>query len=141
MRVTVLILGILVLLIGFSQLILGDWWIAKTRSLIEFSPSRWLGLITVLIGLILFIAADAKAIGMRDVMSLMGILFIVLGVYYVLNPGFWNKYTEDVFLNQPPDVQTRFLVITGLIRITFGVAMIYAATQRPRRRDTLREVR
>lgn len=141
MRAIVLVFGIVVLLVGFSELVTGHWWVGVSRSILEWPGLRWFGLFAAAIGAIVFLAAHWKLIGLRDVMTVMGLLFMAIGFHYVLDPEFWRRFSKDVFLDQPWAVQTRLLVITGLIRIALGAAMIYAATQQPRRRNAMPEIR
>ncbi len=133
MRVFVLIIGILVFLAGVSELLVGHWWLGTAKGILSSPSCRWLGIIDIVIGLLVFLAADRRLVGMPDVTRLFGLTILVVGFHFVIDPYFWFRLMSASFFDRSTAVQMRFLTISGLIRVVVGTVLAYAALEPPAR--------
>jgi hypothetical protein len=127
MRAAVLIVGVLVFLVGLSEVVAGQWWIGPAKSMAASPAVRWFGIVGVAIGVVMLLAAHRRLVGLRSFITLLGLMMVVFSAHYLVDPDFWNRVMADAFLDRSVAVQTRFLVIQGLIRMVVGAAVVCAA--------------
>ena len=119
-------IGLLMILVGISQFVLGTWWNGVSRKIIDSTRLRILGLIGLLIGGLFVYAAVEAVVNLHWYFWFLGLWSIVFSLVIIINPAFARRYSESVYLDRPRNEQLRFLYILGLIRILLGAIILYA---------------
>jgi hypothetical protein len=136
LRWIVLIIGVLVLLLGVSQIFWASWWLSILPSVMALQTLRILGIVALVIGVTLTLAAARRAVGLRILVYILGLLMLISGIALVIDPMFMKNTVYSFFLNKEPGPQMMLTRIGGVIRALIGAALIYAAA-RPARRTNV----
>jgi hypothetical protein len=127
-RRIVLVLGVLVVLIGLSQVLAASWWLRIMPGMMGSHGMRILGIVALLIGAVLVDAWIRRAVGLRPFVLVIGALMLVGGVVLLINPGTMNAMWAS-FMNRPHESQMTMTWIAGLVRAAIGALLVYAATK------------
>ncbi len=128
-RKILVVLAIVVVLIGLSQVILAQWWIKHLPNWIE-SPSFYVwGIWPLLFGVLLLLGVLEHAVGYREILAIVSILSIVGGILVLVHPQFVRDIAHAVFLNRSHSIRLVDLWIGGFARIAIGTLIILGLIQ------------
>jgi len=127
-RRIVLVLGVLVVVLGLSQVVAASWWLRIMPGIMGPHGMRILGVVALLIGIVLVDAGVKHAVGLRAFVLVIGALMLVGGVVLLVNPGMMNAFWAS-WMSRPHGSQMTMTWIAGLIRAVIGVLLVYAATK------------
>ena len=130
------IFAVLIILLGVSQLIFPFWWVKTALSVVDPSRIYLFAVIGIILGTLLIIAAKRGLIGLRTFMYIFGLIVIVSGIIYLINPGIPRETIRALFVDQPRGCSIGIIILSGLIRTVIGSIIIYALG-RPLARETL----
>lgn len=128
-RIITVILALLIVLAGFSQLVVPTWWDGFTESLINSMWLRLWGVVGILIGAVLIAASMKRTIGLRLFLWVFGWLAALGGLAILINPAPAAVYTRAIYLDRAPETRVVVMWLSGLLRIGLGAAIYYAVVK------------
>ena len=131
LRKIILVLAVLVILIGASQLVLMSWWPNVLRAFTNLVALRLLGLVGLFMGGAILLGAVQRLVGLRLFMSILGFYALASGFILLANPGLMRDLIYAIFLNRGSAFRVMILLFGGTIRIVIGAAMLYAVYRPP----------
>ncbi len=132
LRAIVAAIGILVMLVGLTELIFPDRLIEATDALMRPTALRILGIVELVLGLILIAAALNRAIGLTTFALILGTYVILIGIALIVAPGRLIGLSNALLLDASPATQSAVLGLSGVVRILIGAALFWS-TMRPLR--------
>lgn len=129
-RSLVFVIGILIVVIGVSQMAAANWWIDIMPKLMQPMNLQILGIIALVIGLILTTAALRHLVSLRPLVLVLGILMCLGGILLLANPCGAGETVRAMILSRPHEAQALMAQVGGLVRALIGVALIYAGSKR-----------
>lgn len=127
LRRIVALLGVLLILVGLSQLAWAGWWTGAVRSIYD-APLllRLLGVVGIVFGAILITAAAKRIVGLRALMYVVGVYSALTGLLVLASPSFGEDLVYAMMLGRSHAFRVLVIWIAGVIRIALGVALLYA---------------
>lgn len=139
MRRSVVLIGLLVVLAGLTEIILPEWSIFLAHGLFRVVPIVIAGIVGLVIGLVLLAAASRRLVGLRLFVMVVGGVAIALGLVAIAEPGLVKDLGYALLLRRSWGFQLAVLWTTGILRILLGGALVYAAMKPPPRPATLEQ--
>lgn len=130
-RRIVSVIGFIVVLAGLIEILFPVWTVNMAVSLYRIIPLRIAGSIGLAMGVVLVIAALKQQVRIRIFVLVLGGLFILFSIVAVAEPGLIRDLGYALVLRRSWGFQLAVLWITGLIRISIGSALLYAAAKPP----------
>lgn len=125
-RKILLVIGILITIVGLSQLVFVRWWVEHLPRLIE-SPSFYIwGLVPLLFGVVLLIGVLERAVGQRPLLAIISVISIIGGATMVAQPKFSKDIVDAIFGNRSHSIQLLVVAMGGLVRTLIGVVILWA---------------
>ena len=127
----ILIIGILVVLVGLSQVLFASWWLAVYPS---FLVTGWLaafGIFAIILGCIMLIAAVEKLVLLRGLFFVLGAIILGVGIIAVLSPSFMCDLGNALVVKRSQGVQMVEIRGAGVLRMILGALIIYAVVKAP----------
>lgn len=132
LRRIILIFGVLLILLGVSQLLFADWWIVVPGAVRGSAFALFLiGLLAVAIGGVFLVATVTRLVGLLIFMLIVGAIVLAEGVVVLVSPDIMRDLLDALVLNRAHAFQVVAIWISGLIRIALGVAIVYAVMHPP----------
>ena len=128
-RRIVLLIGALIALIGLSQIAAAHWWLRMMPWIMAPPHLRVLGIVALVVGAVLTIAAVRRAVCLRLFVLILGILMLLGGAVMLVAPGMMRDTVYAYFLNRPHESLVKMAYAGGLARTLIGAALVYAATK------------
>ena len=136
LRKIILVLAVLVILIGASQLVLMSWWSDIMRAFTNLLFLRILGLVALFMGGAILLGAVQRLVGLRLFMTILGLYALASGLVLLANAGLMRDLVYALFLNRGSAFRVMILLFGGTIRIIIGAAMLYAVYRPPAQTQT-----
>jgi len=133
LRVIVAVLGLLIVLVGLMEIVAPDQILVFSQSLMRTNVVRWLGVVELVLGVVLIVAALRRAVGLTTFVLLMGSYLVVLSVVMFVAPGRLVDIVRASVVDASPGAQIAVLWMSGLLRILLGSALFWGAILAPRR--------
>ena len=128
-RGIVLVIGVFVALIGLSQIAAAHWWLRIMPWIMQAPHLRILGVVALLIGLVLTLAARRRVVGLRAFVMVLGILMLLGGAMLLVCPVVMKDTIYAYFMDRPHDSLLRMAYAGGATRLMVGIALLWSATR------------
>ena len=136
LRKIILILAVLILLTGISQLVFMSWWSNVIEAFANHLALRLVGLLAVFMGGAILLGAVRRLVGLRLFMIILGAYVLASGFVLLANPGLMSDLFRTFFLNRGSAFRIMVLLFGGTVRIVVGGAMLYAVYRPPAQAQT-----
>lgn len=125
LRGFVVLIGLIIAIVGISQAIAPGWWLTSLMPIIMgIAVLRVIGIVVIVIGGLLVLAALSRAVGLSLYVLILGLLMLVIGILLLVDPGLIKSGLEAFIVNRGTGlVATR---VAGVIRLLLGIALMYA---------------
>ena len=136
LRKIILILAVLILLTGISQLVFMSWWSNVMQAFTNLTTLRLLGLVAVFMGGAILLGAVRRLVGLRLFMGILGAYVLASGFVLLASPGLMSDLVCALFVKRGSAFRVMILLFGGAIRIVIGGAMLYAVYRPPAQAQT-----
>ena len=133
LRRIVLPIGVLVLILGLSQVVAAQWWIRVMPSILTLPSLRIFGVVDLLMGTALLAAAVRREVSLRIFVLILGVLMLLDGVARLACPAAMREAVNSFFLGRPHSSQLIMIMVRGVVRAIVGALLIYSASKIERR--------
>lgn len=120
------VVAILIALLGLSQLVFTGWWIRWMPDFVRSATLYLWGLPGLILGVLVIVGILEKVVGLRLLLGAWAVLMIGSGLLLIVKPEDMRGWLYTVFLDRPPWWQVSMIWIGGLLRVLFGVILLYA---------------
>ena len=134
LRTVVSIVGVLIALIGLSQVAATAWWVRILPSIMGQPEVRVYGVVLLAIGAVLALAALRRLVALRLFVLVLGLWVVLSGAALLVSPGAMQHTVYAQFLSRPHGTQMAVICVSGLIRVLIGGLLVYSATRYQRSR-------
>ena len=133
LRKLVLLIGLIILALGLSQVIFAHWWARVALELVSAPTIYYFVAFAFAAGIIFVAAGWKKQVMFRWFFIVLGVILLFFSVWIMVEPGMWGALTRTMITNRPEAGRVAVVMAAGLIRALIGMFIIYAA--RPRERN------
>ena len=133
LRRIVLLIGVLVLILGLSQVVAAQWWLRVMPSILTLPSLRINGVVDLMMGIALLAAAARREVSLRIFVLILGVLMLVDGVAMLAWPAAMREAVNSLFLSLPHSFQLTMTMVHGVVWGIVGALLIYSASKIERR--------
>ena len=133
LRRIVLLIGVLVLILGLSQVVAAQWWLRVMPSILTLPSLRINGVVDLMMGIALLAAAARREVSLRIFLLILGVLSLLGGVAMLACPAAMREAVNSFFLSRPHSSQLTMTMVSGVVRAIVGALLIYSASKIERR--------
>ena len=127
LRGFVILVGVLIVIIGLSQVITPAWWLNSIMPALMGLPAlRIIGIVAIVIGGLFTLAVLRGVVGLRLFVLILGLLMLVGGIVIVFDPILMKNGVYAFFLNRGTGAQLTATRVAGIFRTLIGIALVYA---------------
>jgi hypothetical protein len=129
LRRIVLPIGVLVLILGLSQVVAAQWWLRVMPSILTLPSLRIFGVVALLMGIALLAAAVRREVSLRIFVLILGVLMLLGGVAMLACPAAMREVVNSFFLSRPHSSQLIMTMVFGVVRAIVGALLICSASK------------
>ncbi len=129
MRKLLAVVGLLIALLGVSQIVWAAWWTDVAQSIVRSSLLRLWGLPPVVIGIVMIIAAARRLVGLRLFVIILGVYVVLVGLALLAAPELFGKLMDILLKGRSSQTQAFVVWLAGTLRVIIGVALLYAVAK------------
>jgi uncharacterized protein YjeT (DUF2065 family) len=133
LRRIMLLIGVLVLIQGLSQVVAAQLWLRVMPSILTLPSLRIFGVVALLMGIALLAAAVKREVSLRIFVLILGVLMLVDGVAMLAWPAAMREAVNSLFLSLPHSSQLTMTMVRGVGKAIVGALLIYSASKIERR--------
>jgi hypothetical protein len=131
LRRLVVLIGIIAVIVGISQIIITHRVEVMTKHYIAGSSIYLLAAVSLLFGIILAWAGATRHVRLFRLILVIGVLMIIAGLFIGILPGMSRELIYTFYFNKPESTRKIIAWAGGLIRILLGTIIIYAGMHPP----------
>lgn len=133
-RRTIIVLAVFLLAVGSFQLLFKQGTVDLTRAMVESDLwMRLAAIVALFFGIVLVVAARMRVMAMAAFFQVAGLVIAAIAAVLLVYPPLFVGVVCAIFLDRSHATQMFVVQLTGLIRITIGLLLLYAVARPPRR--------